>query len=93
MSVRLPSYLPVIEKADLAAFRQLMDRDFQSKYRSYADWPAQHFFWARQFGDAEPAPILIRSAEFACTELLSDDPPDLNALLDYTERLGEVSVS
>ena len=47
MTERVPTYLPVIEKADFAAFRQLMDREFQNNFRSYADWLAQHHFCAR----------------------------------------------
>ena len=90
---RVPTYLPVIEKADFAAFRQLMDRDFQYKYRSYADWLALHHIWAMQFGDAPPPTILIRSSDFAAFERMGGGAPTLVDLLDYTERVGEVSAS
>ena len=94
MTERVLAYLPVIEKADFAAFRQLMDRDFQHKYRSYADWLSQHRFWAMQFGEAQPAPIMIRSSDFAASERVGEGgPPTLNELLDYTARVGEVSAS
>ena len=53
----------------------------------------QHRFWADQFGEAQPAPVMIRSADFAGSELLREGPATLDEELDYTERVGEVSAS
>jgi hypothetical protein len=93
LTERVPSYLPVIEKADFPLFRQLMDRGFQNKYRNYNDWLVQHQFWAEQYGDGQAVPIMITSVDFAEAERVKHDPPDMDELLDYTERLGEISAS
>ncbi len=93
MTERVPTCLPMIEKAEFAAFRQLMDRRFQRKFRNYTDWLVQHRLWVDQFGEGQPALIMIRISDFAGSELLRAGPSTLNQLLDYTERVGEVSSS
>lgn len=91
MSERAPMYLPVIQKDDFIAFRKVMNRQFQNKYRSFADWTAQHHAWAAIDPDFQPTAVMVRSVEFSAGERHADEQPGLDELLVYAREIGEVS--
>jgi hypothetical protein len=88
-----PQFLPLIEKHDFAAMRLILNQDFRNKYRSFADWAAQHASWAEESGDGQSVPIMINSIQFALAEGGKDHSSGLAELLEFTTLIGETAAA